>query len=63
MPIVTIQQFPRSPEQKRLLAEKMTNAFVEAYGIAPDSVQIFFQETAKEDWARGGRLGGDRDAD
>lgn len=61
MPIVTIQQFPRSLEQKRLLAEKVTDAFVVAYGAAPDSVQIFFQETSKEDWARGGQLGSDRD--
>ena len=60
MPIVTIQQFPRSVEQKRELAEGVTRAFVDAYGLAPESVQIFFQETEKENWARGGYLGGDQ---
>ncbi|OLO03736.1 MULTISPECIES: tautomerase family protein [Salinicola] len=57
MPIVTIQQFPRDVEQKRELAERVTDAFVQAYGISAESVQIFFHETDKEDWARGGRLG------
>ncbi len=60
MPIVTIQQFPRSVEQKRELAERITDAFVQAYGQSPESVQIFFQETEQENWARGGRLGVDQ---
>lgn len=60
MPIVTIQQFPRSVEHKRELAARVTAAFVEAYDLAPESVQIFFQETDKEDWARGGKLGVDQ---
>jgi len=57
MPIVTIQQFPRDVEHKRELAERITEAFVQSYGQPPESVQIFFQETEKENWARGGRLG------
>ncbi|GHB27180.1 tautomerase family protein [Salinicola rhizosphaerae] len=62
MPIVTIQQFPRDTEQKRELAARVTQAFVDAYGSSPESVQIFFQETEKHDWAKGGKLGDDKQA-
>ncbi|WP_319022851.1 tautomerase family protein [Salinicola avicenniae] len=55
---MTIQQFPRDAEQKRQLAEKVTQSFVEIYGASPESVQIFFQETDRQDWAKGGKLGG-----
>ncbi len=53
MPIVTIQQSPRSVEMKRELAHKITEAFVQAYEISPEAVQIFFAETSHENWAKG----------
>jgi 4-oxalocrotonate tautomerase len=60
MPIVTIQQSPRELEQKRRLVELITQAFVDAYGVAPDGVQIFIDEVEHENWAKGGRLAVDR---
>lgn len=60
MPIVTIQQFPRSVEQKRELARRITQAFVEVYGADEASVQVFFSEVDGENWARGGVMGCDR---
>ncbi|MFY0989550.1 tautomerase family protein [Halomonas sp. C05BenzN] len=62
MPIVTIQQFPRSVEQKRELARRITEAFVEAYDARPESVQVFFSEVDGENWSRGGVMGCDREA-
>lgn len=59
MPIVTIQQFPRSVEQKRELARRITEAFIEVYGARAESVQVFFHEVEGENWARGGALGCD----
>ena len=56
MPIVTIQQSPRSVEMKRELAHKITEAFVQAYDVSPEAVQIFFAETSHENWAKGGEL-------
>lgn len=56
MPIVTIQQSPRSVEMKRELANKITEAFVQAYEVSPEAVQIFFSETNHENWAKGGEL-------
>ena len=35
MPIVTIQQSPRELEPKRRLVAGITQAFVDAYGVAP----------------------------
>ena len=41
MPIVTVQQSPRDLALKRRLVERITEAFVEVYGLSPESVQIF----------------------
>jgi 4-oxalocrotonate tautomerase len=56
MPVVTVQQSPRGVDQKRLLVAGITRAFVEAYGVRPEQVQIFIQETGHENWGKGGRL-------
>jgi len=56
MPVVTVQQSPRDVEKKRLLVAGITRAFVEAYGVRPEQVQVFIQETGEENWAKGGRL-------
>ncbi|PPJ44638.1 4-oxalocrotonate tautomerase [Rhizobium sp. KAs_5_22] len=55
-----MQQFPRSTEQKRELAQRITDALVETYQVAPESVQVFFQESSSDNWAKGGVLGVDR---
>ena len=61
MPIVTVQQSPRELAQKRRLVELITAAFVEAYGVKPDAVQVFIHEVGHENWAKGGRLAADRE--
>ncbi|KAA0011932.1 4-oxalocrotonate tautomerase family protein [Billgrantia pellis] len=60
MPIVTVQQFPRSLEHKRELARRITEAFADVYGMPDDSVQVFFNEVDGENWAKGGVMGCDR---
>jgi 4-oxalocrotonate tautomerase len=62
MPIVTIQQSPRDLEQKRRLVAAVTKAFVDAYGAAPEAVQVFIHEVDHENWAKGGTLAADRAA-
>ena len=44
MPIVTVQQSPRDIELKRRLVAGITEAFVDAYGVAREHVQVFIQE-------------------
>lgn len=60
MPIVTIQQFPRDLTQKRELAQRISQAFVEVYGTPEESVQVFFSEVDGENWAKAGKMGCDR---
>ena len=60
MPIVTVQQSPRGLEQKRLLVEGITRAFVDAYGVLPEHVQVFIHEVEHENWAKAGKLAVDR---
>jgi 4-oxalocrotonate tautomerase len=60
MPIVTIQQGPRSVELKRELVKNVTNAFVDALGVPAESVQIWIQETSPDSWGQGGRLTADK---
>jgi 4-oxalocrotonate tautomerase len=60
MPIVTVQQSPRDLEQKRDLVAGITKAFVDAYGVSPDAVQVFIHEVDHEHWAKAGKLAVDR---
>ena len=61
MPIVTVQQSPRDLDRKRRLVAGITQAFVGAYGVAPEGVQVFIHEVDHENWAKGGELAVDRD--
>ena len=60
MPIVTVEQSPRGVEEKRRLVTGITEAFVEAYGVSPEHVQIFIHEVDHENWAKAGKLAVDR---
>jgi len=44
--------------QKRQLAQSLTKVVSETLGYSTDRVLIIFRRTAKDDIARGGRLGG-----
>ena len=60
MPIVTVEQSPRSLDERRRLVAGITDAFVEAYGVTPEQVQVFIHEVDHEHWAKAGRLAIDR---
>jgi 4-oxalocrotonate tautomerase len=59
VPIVTVQQSPREVEQKRRLVAAITQAFVDAYGVQPEGVQVFIHEVDHENWAKAGKLASD----
>ena len=59
MPIVTVQQSPRDLELKRRLVAGITQAFVDAYEIKPETVQVFIHEVDDEHWAKAGKLAAD----
>jgi len=60
MPIVTVQQGPRTVELKRDLVQKITDAFVDALHVPAESVQVWIQETPTDSWAVGGKLVADK---
>ena len=60
MPIVTVQQSPRDLERKRALVAGITQAFVDAYEVRPETVQVFIHEVDHENWAKAGKLAADR---
>lgn len=60
MPIVTIQQGPRTVEPKRDLVRRVTDAFVDALQIPAEAVQVWIQEVPTDSWAIGGTLTADK---
>ncbi|MFF5406579.1 4-oxalocrotonate tautomerase DmpI [Streptomyces misionensis] len=60
MPIVTIQQGPRDAELKRDLVKRVTDAFVDAYRIPAESVQVWIHEVPADSWGAAGRLTADK---
>jgi 4-oxalocrotonate tautomerase len=61
VPIVTVQQSPRDIEQKRRLVAGITQAFVDAYGLQPEQVQVFINEIDNDNWSKAGTLAADTD--
>jgi 4-oxalocrotonate tautomerase len=60
MPIVTVQQSPRDLERKRRLVDGITQAFIDAYEVSPEHVQVYIHEVDDENWAKAGKLAVDR---
>jgi 4-oxalocrotonate tautomerase len=57
MPVVTIEWFEgRSPEQKREIAEKLTELLVEVGKMPADQVWIRFVDSPKSEWSMGGEM-------
>ena len=59
MPIVTVLQSPRDLERKRRLVAGITEAFIEAYEVGPEHVQVYIHEVDDENWAKAGKLAAD----
>ena len=60
MPVVTVLQGPRTPEQKRQLVLRITDAFVDTLGLPAETVQVWIQETPPDSWSIGGTLTADK---
>jgi 4-oxalocrotonate tautomerase len=59
VPIVTIEWYDgRSPEQKREIAEKLTDLLVDVGKTQREHVWIRFVDSPKSEWAMGGELQG-----
>jgi 4-oxalocrotonate tautomerase len=59
MPIVTIEWYEgRSAEQKREIAEKLTDLLADVGKTSRDHVWIRFVDSKQSDWAMGGKVQG-----
>jgi len=59
MPIVIVEMWEgRTIEQKRTLAEGITDTF-KKIGVAPEKLHIIFKDNARHNWASGGKLASD----
>jgi 4-oxalocrotonate tautomerase len=59
VPVVTIEWYEgRSPEQKKEIAEKVTEVISEVGKTPADQVWIKFVESPKSEWAIGGEIQG-----
>ncbi|MEU1880137.1 4-oxalocrotonate tautomerase DmpI [Streptosporangium sp. NPDC020072] len=56
MPVVTVLQGPRDIEPKRELVRRITDAFVESYGLPPETVQVWITEVPADSWGVAGTL-------
>ena len=60
MPVINVLLWEgRTTEQKRELAERLTQDMVDVAKVPKDSVVITFSDYAKSDWAEGGLLASD----
>lgn len=61
MPIVQVEILEgRTVEQKRLLAQKVTQAIVESIGAPAENVSIIIRDMPKENYAKAGTLAIDK---
>jgi len=61
MPVIQVTLLKgRTIEQKRKLAQRMTDAIVEEAGAKRESVTVTFVEVSREDYASGGVLMADK---
>jgi len=60
MPVIRVEMFERSQEQKRDLARELTEAFIRTCGGNKDAIKILITEVDKNNWASGGVITADK---
>ncbi|NNF78116.1 MAG: 4-oxalocrotonate tautomerase family protein [Rhizobiales bacterium] len=61
MPMIKVDLFKgKTRDEKRALAEALTDAMVTTVGSKREAVWVVINDVEKEDWAFGGELGVDK---
>ena len=60
MPVIRVEMFKRTQEQKRDLARELTEAFVRTCGGNKEAIKILITEVDKNNWASGGIITSDK---
>ena len=61
MPVIRVEMFKRTQEQKRNLARELTEAFINTCGGNKEAIKILITEVDKKDWASGGVITADKE--
>ena len=60
MPIIRVEMFKRTQEQKKSLVKELTDAFVRTCGANKDAIKILITEVDENNWASGGIMTADK---
>tara|TARA_B100001250_G_scaffold389662_1_gene388968 strand:- start:884 stop:1078 length:195 start_codon:yes stop_codon:yes gene_type:complete len=60
MPVIRVEMFKRTQEQKRNLVKELTDAFVRTCGSDKDAIKILINEVDQNNWASGGIITADK---
>ncbi len=60
MPVIRVEMYKRTQEQKRDLARELTDAFVRTCGGNKEAIKILITEVDKNNWASGGVISSDK---
>ena len=60
MPVIRVEMFKRTQQQKRDLARELTDAFVRTCGGNKEAIKILITEVDKNNWASGGIINSDK---
>ena len=60
MPVIRVDMFKRTQEQKRNLVRELTKSFVNTCGANEDAIKILITEVDENNWASGGIITADK---
>ena len=60
MPVIRVEMFKRSQEQKRDLGRELTDAFINTCGSNKEAIKILITEVDENNWASGGIITTDK---
>ena len=60
MPVIRVEMFKRTQEQKRNLVRELTKSFVNTCGVNEDAIKILITEVDENNWASGGIITADK---
>mgnify|MGYP001479900771 FL=1 len=62
MPVIRVEMFKRTQDQKRNLVRELTEVFVKTCGGKKEAIKILITEVDKNDWASGGVITAEKES-
>ena len=60
MPVIRVEMFKRTQEQKKQLVKELTDAFINTCGGNKEAIKILITEVEESNWSSGGVLTSDK---